>query len=321
MGNKALLTAFLLLLAFSVLGCTQKWEIQNSMNYKYGIFIMNSDGKNVMQIYGSNNSLSSASVSPDGTKIIFCEMEGGIEGISTSEIAVINIDGTGYRKLTDNDYMDFQPVWISDSEILFVSNPSNTGTDIYTMNLDGYVLNQLTDTIGISEADPDVGCGKVVFTREHSVWMMYDDGTNLVQMTNPYEKGLDIGVQFPIGDYDPNFSPDCTKIVFERLVGAGKIVSGVNIGDYDIYVYDTSSGTETEISGNDIADFVPKWGVNGIIFVQISDVLQETYDIYFIKSDGTERHRITGNDPINFIENGCSWFGDSIVFTAQFFSQ
>lgn len=319
----------LLLLPVVVLlmGCTQQqWNIQDRTDHKYGIFVMDADGTNVRQIYGSDLSISNAVPSPDGTRIAFYEQQGGIEAglemIDTSEIALINIDGTGYRKLTNNNWMDFQPRWSPDgSEILFISTAGlKAGTDIYVTDLDGNVKKRLTGTTGISEADPDWKCGKVVYTRNHSIWIMDEDGSDPSELTDPPERGKDVGVQFPMGDYDPNLSPDCTKIVFERLTGPGSKVNDINIGDYDLYVFDIESGTETDISRSQAADFVPKWSSgNRILFIHISDIVSDMYDIFVTNPDGTGRTKVTGNDPASFIENGCSWFGDKILFTAEFY--
>lgn len=305
-------------------GTPTQWSIVNDLGTRYGIFIMDSDGTDVEQIYGSDNvKLTNALASPDGNTIVFFEQTGGIEGASTTEISVINIDGTGYRKLTDNNWMDFQPVWSSDgTEILFISNNGGTaGTDIYVMDENGNILRQLTDTPGMTEADPDWKCGKIVFTRNGTIWIMDEDGSNEQQLTDPPGRGIEVGVQFALGDYDPNLSPDCSKVAFERLTGTGYEVSGVNIGDYDLYVYDISSETETDISQNDVADLLPEWSGDGtkLIFMHLSNVIDDLYDIYMINADGTGRTKVTGNDPIGFTEDSCTWFGNRVIFTAETF--
>jgi Tol biopolymer transport system component len=324
----------LLIVAVAVLmGCTQQppqpgqWQIEGRTSHRYGIFIMDADGTNVRQVYGSDLSVSNAVPSPDGTRIAFYEQEGGIQAgldtIYTSEIAMIDIDGAGYRKLTDNDWMDFQPRWKPDgSGILFISTGGRkTGTDIYVMEPDGNVTKRLTVTPVLSEADPDWRCGKIVFTRNHSVWIMDEDGSNEMELTDPPGRGTDVGVQFPLGDYDPNLSPDCTKVVFERLTGPGLRSGETNIGDYDLYVYDIGTGTEIDISRNGGADFVPKWSalLSRILFIHVTDNPADAYDIYAVNPDGTGRAKITGNDPDTFLENGCSWLGDRILFTAEFY--
>lgn len=329
--NSKLLLLVPVVVIIIVSGCVSQpegpepgWQVEGKMDYRYGIFTMNTDGTGVVQIYGSDKVLSSASFSPDG-RIIFYETDAGegFETIDTSEIATVNIDGRGYRKLTDNNWMDFQPKWSSDwSEILFISTGGlRAGTDIYLMDIDGNITGQLTNTPGLSEADPDWKCGKIVFTRNHSIWIMDDDGSNQVQLTDPPEKGTDVGVQFTIGDYDPNLSPDCKYVAFERLMGPGPQMGDVNIGDYDLYIYDIETESETDISQNGAADFVPEWSPDGtkIVFVHISDVISDMYDIYMINPDGTGKIKVTGDDPVSFVENGCSWLGNKILFTAEWF--
>ena len=62
---------------------------------------MDSDGTNVRQIYGSDKNIAGALVSPDKTKIVFYEQEGFvIEAAETTEIFLINSDGTNLMKLT-----------------------------------------------------------------------------------------------------------------------------------------------------------------------------------------------------------------------------
>ena len=299
-----------------------QWKIQDRTDDRYGIFIMDSDGCNTRQIHGSDIPLSSPAASPDGTRVLFYEQSAGVE---TTEIAMINMNGSGYRRLTQNDWMDVQPRWSPDgSEILIVSTGGkNAGTDLYVMDLQGNVERQLTDTIGISEAYPDWKCGRIVFTRDYSIWIMHENGSYPVSLTYPPGKGTDVGVQYPLGDYDPNLSPDCKKVAYERLTATGKSVGTTNLGDYDIYIYDISSGSETDISKNSEADLIPKWSAdNKLIFVHLSDNLSDLYDIYLMNPDGTGRSKVTLEDPDSFVENGCSWLGvasEKIIFTAEFY--
>ncbi|UCD07360.1 MAG: DPP IV N-terminal domain-containing protein, partial [Candidatus Aenigmatarchaeota archaeon] len=111
------------------------------------------------------------------------------------------------------------------------------------------------------------------------------------------------------------------RVVFGRLVGPGPQAGGVNIGDYDLYVYDIGTGTETEISNNEAADFVPEWSPDGnkIIFINLTDNQEDAYDIYTTNPDGTGRKKVTGDDPPSFVENGCSWLDGKILFTAEWY--
>ena len=71
-----------------------------------------------------------ADMSPDGTKIVYSTCEFPTEGEVTYserenynyEIAVINLDGTGQRRLTENRTFEHYPVWSPDgSRIAYLS--------------------------------------------------------------------------------------------------------------------------------------------------------------------------------------------------------
>jgi Tol biopolymer transport system component len=70
--------------------------------------------------------------SPDGMKIAFISTHDG-----DPEIFVMNADGTGLRKLTDNTAVDAAPSWSPDGgKIVFTSDRSGT-FELYRMNSDG----------------------------------------------------------------------------------------------------------------------------------------------------------------------------------------
>ena len=105
-------------------------------------------------------------VSPDSTQVVYssCEfqMEGsaGIESLPERgryhyEIAVINLDGTGRKRLTANAYLDHYPAWSPDgSRIAFIAAPSDCiekpterNLVLYTMAADGSDVQQLAPPV------------------------------------------------------------------------------------------------------------------------------------------------------------------------------
>ena len=70
--------------------------------------------------------------SPDGLKIVFVSTHDG-----DPEILVMNADGSGLRKLTDNTAVDAAPNWAPNGgKIVFTSDRSGA-FELYTMNPDG----------------------------------------------------------------------------------------------------------------------------------------------------------------------------------------
>jgi Tol biopolymer transport system component/subtilisin family serine protease len=80
--------------------------------------------------------------SPDGTKIVFQSSRDG-----QAEIYVMNSDGTGQTRLTNNPAMDTAPAWSPDgTKILFTSlRDGPMSPALYVMNADGSNPTRITD--------------------------------------------------------------------------------------------------------------------------------------------------------------------------------
>jgi len=79
--------------------------------WKRELFIMNTDGTNVHQLTPSGGNSQGPSFSPDGKWVAFTAYFDHYGDDNGCEIYIIRIDGTGLRRLTDNDYCDYQPRW------------------------------------------------------------------------------------------------------------------------------------------------------------------------------------------------------------------
>ncbi len=111
-----------------------------------GIFIMNADGSNVKQLtnFDRNYNDKDPSLSPDGSKIIFCSDRDG-----DYEIFIMNADGSGQKQITNNSLEDKTPGFSSDgNKIVFIRDldplPYSTENDIFLMNIDGSGEKRLT---------------------------------------------------------------------------------------------------------------------------------------------------------------------------------
>ncbi len=82
------------------------------------VILRGDNGKEVERIKVDLNGITNPSWSPDGTRLVFTGYDGGI-----SDLYVVNRDGTGLRKLTDDKYANLQPVWSPDGRtIAFVTD-------------------------------------------------------------------------------------------------------------------------------------------------------------------------------------------------------
>jgi Tol biopolymer transport system component len=70
------------------------------------------------------NGLETPSWSPDGRQLVFTGFDGGL-----SDLFVVNRDGTGLRRLTNDKYADLQPVWSPDGRTIAFATDRGGSTD------------------------------------------------------------------------------------------------------------------------------------------------------------------------------------------------
>ena len=75
------------------------------------LFLMNADGSNTRQLTPSGGNSQGPSFSPDGQWVAFTAYFDKYNDIHGCEIYIIRTDGTDLRRLTANDYCDYQPRW------------------------------------------------------------------------------------------------------------------------------------------------------------------------------------------------------------------
>lgn len=75
------------------------------------VYIMDADGSNVRQLTPPGGNSQGPSFSPDGKWVVFTAYFDKYGDDHGCEIYVIRVDGTDLRRLTNNDYCDYQPRW------------------------------------------------------------------------------------------------------------------------------------------------------------------------------------------------------------------
>ena len=75
------------------------------------VYIMNADGSNARQLTPSGGNSQGPSISPDGKWVAFTAYFDNYGDDHGCEIYIIRTDGTDLRRLTNNDYCDYQPRW------------------------------------------------------------------------------------------------------------------------------------------------------------------------------------------------------------------
>jgi TolB protein len=133
--------------------------------------------------------------SPAGEQIVFASEDPGEGRIALSaELYVMNADGTGVERLTDNNEEERSPDWSPDGERLaFSCNADGTpqGFEICVMNADGTGRVQLTNN-RLTELSPSWSPDgqRIAFQRPAAdglgfeIWSMKPDGSDQTQLTD-----------------------------------------------------------------------------------------------------------------------------------------
>lgn len=146
---------------------------------------------------------------------------------ASDQICLMNADGSGFRRLTTDDYKRhfYASIAPDGQSVVYVSNASgktdpvgNVYYDIYEINLSTRETKQLTDELGIltaPEISPDGT--QIVFTNSdgphEAIWLMGRDGSNAHSV---YGTNL-------VSAWDPTWSPDGTQILFASNAPGGAI--------------------------------------------------------------------------------------------------
>lgn len=79
--------------------------------WKRDVYIMNADGSNARMLTPTGGNSQGPSISPDGQWVAFTSYFDQYRVENGCEIYIMRVDGTDVRRLTNNDYCDYQPRW------------------------------------------------------------------------------------------------------------------------------------------------------------------------------------------------------------------
>ncbi|MEJ7893689.1 MAG: Calx-beta domain-containing protein, partial [Solirubrobacteraceae bacterium] len=247
----------------------------------------------------------------------------------------MNPDGTLQVPLGSQPTGDSDPAFSANgSKIVFSSTervPSGSSANVYTMNADGSGATRLTTTYGVANkninAAFDRNGRRIVFASSRDsraefppfeIYIMDANGTNQTRLTTTTASEL-----------SPAFSPDGTKIAFQRGIsqpalytmkpdGSGEALLAANAGqpsfspdgskiaftrDGEIHTMNADgSGQSTNRTNNVASDQRPVFSPDGlqIAFERLSAA--SSYDIYTVGANGTgqdamNRSFLTGANP------------------------
>jgi Tol biopolymer transport system component len=233
----------------------------------------------------------------------------GLDG--NDEIYVMNPDGSGQTRLTNQPGSDWQPAWSPDgTKISFVSERDGNH-EIYVMNADGSGQTRLTNNPAYDVSpswSPDGQKIAFTSTRDHyyyEIYVMNADGTNVTRLTfNTAPDGT------------PRWSPDGTKIGFTTDRDENS----------EIYVMNTDGTNQQNLTNDPQADGALSWSPDGtkIAFTRASSSAGggvDNYDIFVMNADGSNPVNLTNTTqqhPLHGYEFSPAWApdGSKIAFHA-----
>lgn len=197
---------------------------------------------------GSPDSAFEPSVSADGTRIAF-----GVDTQASSEIWVINADGSGAKQLTDDNLLDQAPAISPDGSRVVWNQwspfPTYTDRDLWTMGADGSGQQLFFDGSNTERASQFTPDGQtLVMASETGDYDIRKIPTSLAGA--PYTTSTGVADDDNQLEQEPTVSPDGSKVAFMQVATSAPIPS-----PYDIYAVGIDGGTPVplfdDVSGSE----------------------------------------------------------------------
>ena len=251
--------------------------------------------------------------SPSGKIVFTCYIN------QIDQICIMNADGSGRRQLTSFQATAYYASLSRDGQTVYFASRQTGRFEVYSIDVNGNGLQQLTHGIGsLSAPELSPNGEKIIFTDSgNGLWVMNRDGSDPHAITFK-------------DDIDPTWSPDGSMIAFassrsgqrqlyvanangkqvEQVTGLNNMggrsswsPDGTKLafyrgpeGDRDIYVINIDgSGLDRLTNGGD--NLGPSWSPDGnwIAFTSFRDGNNE---IYVVHPDGSQETRLT-DSPIS----------------------
>ena len=261
--------------------------------------------------YGALSSVESPAWSPDGTRIAFAAKPWNGGPLPELELYVINVDGSGLKRLTYRDGDDTNPTWSPDgSKLAFESHLPGNRRYYHTPDIYAVVDFNPTDQPLSDNAYSDL---VPVWSPDGTriAYVSDNDGDDEIYISNANGTEIKQLTANDHADSRPAWSPDGTRIAY---------VSDYD-GDEDLYIVNTDSTGVKRLTNNGHPDSRPMWSPDGTRIAYVSLHNGRHTDIFVMNTDGSDIVQLTRYDDIetNHYYGAPSWSPDGtrIAFVSE----
>jgi TolB protein len=235
------------------------------------LYLMDYDGRNVVQVTHHKSICLSPRVSPDGTRVAFTSYKFG-----NPDLFLLDLRTGEEKRIASYPGLNISPAWSPDGKRIALTLSKDGNPEIYTMNPDGTGLTRLTNhpAIDVSPTwSPDGQRIAFVSSRggNPQIYVMQANGQNVQRLT--FE-----------GNYNtaPAWSPRGERIAFDATMGGGRNICLMNSDGSDLRILTANMG-QCEM---------PAWSPDGRQLVFSSTRDGEPH-IFLMNAEGTRIKRLT----------------------------
>ena len=261
----------------------EKIIFDSNRSGKREIYLMDSDGSNVLQLTNGGPDYYYPEISPDGSKVVFFTYEN-----RRSWILVMDIDGSGRKEITTSkDSTAADASWSHDGKRIIFFSERTGNAEIYTMNSDGSDWRQLTNhPAGENTPMYSPDGSKILFISDREgvgdVFVMNSDGSGIRNLTQSLSS-----------DRVARWSPDGKSIIFyTRPKTSDTVPSAVSWSKAEIVVINSDGSGRRNLTDNNFADHGPVYSPDGkkILFTSCRSGNRE---LWVMNADGSNPVRLT----------------------------